>query len=90
MSLEFYTPIERDELVEFLAAEYEADTGIPVHLYSVVNARMSEFNGMLAITDNKQGTMFLEEPHMFKSYGSGNPVPMMRVLNQCGMQLTVR
>ena len=84
MSLTFESDTHRDELIEFLAAEYQSNTGIPVHLYSVVNATFSSYNKSLAITDGATGTIFLEDEHNFKSYGNSNPIPLMCTLNQCG------
>ena len=87
MSLTFKSQTNRDDLVEFLNAEYRADTGIPVHLYSVVNAHLNWYDRSLAITDNDIGTMFLEDHHTFKSYGNGNPMGLLRTLNQCNAGL---
>ena len=87
MSLTFKSNATRGELVNFLAGEYKKDTGIPVHLYSVVNAIMAHYNRSLAITDNKCGTMFLEEQRTFKSYGSGNPSGLCHTLKLCRVNL---
>ena len=88
MSLTFSSHANRTQLAGFLAAEYKKDTGIPIHLFSVVNATFEHYNKMLAITDNCNGTIFLEEPKRFKSYGSGDPTKMVKVLNRCSVGLT--
>lgn len=87
MSLTFKANVSRKQLVEFLATEYAKGTGIPVHVYSVVNATFSCYNKMLAITDNKEGTIFLEENKLFKSYGGGNPFGLVNTLKRCGANL---
>lgn len=89
MSLTFTSRATRDELVEFLESEYRIDSGIPAHLYSVVNSMMGIYDRVLAITDNDRGTIFLEEPRSFKSYGNGNPLALMRTLNQCAVGLRI-
>ena len=71
------------QLVNFLAEEYKKGTGIPVHVYSVVNASMSCYNKSLAITDGEQGTLFLEGSKVMKSYGTSNPVKLLRALHAC-------
>lgn len=87
MSFTFESESHRDELVGFLASEYEMNTGIPAHVYSVVNATFSSFNKSLAITDGGIGTIFLEDEYEFKSYGNGDPFPLVRMLNQCNVGL---
>jgi hypothetical protein len=85
MSITFTSRTTRNKLVAFLSSEYQKDTRIPVHLFSVVNADFTCFNRSLAITDNDHGTIFLEESKSFKSYGSGNPFKLVKVLNQCNV-----
>lgn len=87
MSLTFKSDVDEQELVDFLQSEYEKGTGIPVHLYSVVNAAISGYDRTLAVTDNKIGVLFFEGNGVFKSYGSGNPFPLVRTLNGCGADL---
>lgn len=72
----------------FLAEEYVKDTGIPVHLYSVVNATFSTYNRSLAITDNKEGALFFEGPRLMKSYGGGNPLGLLKTLGRCGVKVS--
>lgn len=89
MSLTFRSRTTRDELIDFLESEYAVGSGIPVHLYSVINATLVHYNKTLAITDNDRGVIFLEEQRSFKSYGNGNPLALMRTLNQCGVGLHI-
>lgn len=89
MSLTYDSDTDRDELIEFLESEYKVGSGIPVHLYSVVNATIDCYNKMLAVTDNVRGVIFLEEPFSFKSYGNDDPLPLLRTLNQCGVGLRI-
>lgn len=88
MSITFHSKASQDELVEFLADEYKHNTGIPVHLFSVVNATFKEYNRNLAIADNLKGVMFWEGQHVLKSYGFGNPMPLMNTLNRCRAGIT--
>ena len=83
MSITFYSEASRTDLVQFLGAEYAGDTGIPVHLFSVVNATFDTYNGTYGVTDNAGGTLFLEEEHRFKSYGYSDPRGLIRTLNRC-------
>lgn len=88
MSISFKTDVEEREFIEFLESEYVKGTGIPVHLFSVINAKMSGYNRSLAITDGDKGVLFMEGNGWYVAYGSGgNPFPMVNVLNRCGMQL---
>lgn len=74
------------QLQEFIAEESVKDTGLPVHLFSVVNATFSEYNRNLGITDGK-GTLFFEGSKLMKSYGNGNPLPMLRALAKCNVKI---
>ena len=87
MSLTFNSKTSRDDLVDFLESEYHIDSGIPVHLYSVINAKLEWFNKSLAITDGDKATMFLEDDHTFKSYGFCGTMKLLSTLNQCGVGL---
>jgi hypothetical protein len=88
MSISFIAEnFEKDDLVDFLEDEYAKGTGIPVHLYSVVNATMSEFNRSLAITDGKIGTLFITQDVHFTAYGNGDPFPLVNTLRRCNALL---
>ena len=90
MSLTYRCEAPRDDLVEFLLDEHRKGTGIPVHPYSVVNATFEFFNKSLAITDSDgKGVVFLEDTHQFKSYGCGDPLPLLRALNRCNAGISI-
>jgi hypothetical protein len=89
MSLTFASDVSRKRIVKFLKKEYEIGSDIPVHLYSIVNARFPAYNGMLAITDNQKGNIVLEDEHMFKAYGDNNPLQILAALNCCRIYITI-
>ena len=89
MSLTIKSKSTRKQLINFLASEYKKNTGIPVHLYSIVNATFSAYNKCAALTDNLGVTMILEESKLFKSYGQSNPVGLIKTLNSCNAGLTI-
>lgn len=78
---------DQDDLVEFLAEEYAKDSGIPVHLYSIVNATFTFYNGGLALTDNIKGTLIFEGQQLLTSYGDNDPLPMVRALSRCEVNI---
>jgi len=82
MSITWKAPVTDKALAKFLAEEYKKETNIPVHLFSVVRAEFKAFNGVLGITDG-QGTLFMEAGNIWKSYGAGNPIPMIDALRRC-------
>ena len=78
---------DQEEIIDFLAAEYVKDSGIPVHLYSIVNATFASYNGALAITDNLKGTMVFESRRILKSYVDNDPIPIVRALRRCRVDI---
>jgi hypothetical protein len=86
MSTEWTMNVEEDELVEFLASEYTRGSGIPVHLFCVINATFSGYNRSLGIT-NDFGTLFFQGNGVLTGYGNNNPIPLIRALERCGVNI---
>lgn len=86
MSLTFKSTASAKQLIAFLESEYTIGSGIPVHLFSVVNATFSSYNRSLGITDGA-GTIFFESAKQWKSYGNGNPTKMISALACCNVKV---
>lgn len=86
MSLTIKSSHSKKDLVPFLASEYRKNTGVPVHLYSIVNAEFSSYNRCLGATDGV-GTIIFESEKVWKCYGKNDPTKMMRALKLCGLKL---
>ena len=86
MSLTFRPSHSLGEIINFLASEYKADTGIPVHLFSAVNTSFPEFHGCLGITDNAGGTLFMRGKTM-TAYGANDPSGLLKTLRRVGVRM---
>lgn len=80
MSVSWKINVTQKQLVTFLASEYRAESGIPVHLFSHIETRY------VGICDNIKGALFFNSPYEMTAWGDNNPLPIIRALRRCGVK----